>query len=24
MGIPPHRSLEKDLELTSTVLSYGW
>ena len=23
MGIPPHRSLEKDLELTSAVLSYG-
>ena len=23
LGIPPHRSLEKDLELTSAVLSYG-
>ncbi len=23
LGIPPHRSLEKDLELTSTVSSYG-
>ena len=23
LGIPPHRSLEKDLELTSTVQSYG-
>ena len=22
-GIPPHRSLEKDLELTSTAMSYG-
>lgn len=23
LGIPPHRSLERDMELTSTVLSYG-